>query len=1274
MSAPNNQQPDHSANGTESWYKDLVDNAWDLIQCVDKKGRFIYVNHAWLATLNYTAEEIDNISLWDVIHPDSMEHCKAVFKQALAGKTYSEVEIIFINKDGVPIVAEGSIDVKFDDKRRFVHTLGIFRDVTSQKQTEVRNCEKDAILKDILETTLAGFWDWNLIDNTEYLSPNFKRMFGYEDHEMENSPEAWQNIIYPEDLPGVLECFDRHVKSGGKEPFYNEVRYRHKDGSTVWVICTGRVTEWAKDGTEARMIGCHIDITERKRAENVNRLLFDISNAVVTVQSLEDLYRSIHVALGRVMDVTNFFIAIVDMQKRTLYFPYHVDTEDDDFIPIMDFDPAVSLTGLVVSERQPVLYKKEELEKRAQKGRIWGPVPLIWMGTPLVIEDEVIGVVAVQSYSDPDLYSEEDLKVLTAVSDQMASAIARKRAEEELLGLKKFNERIVQNINEGIIISDEDGLATFANEALLNMLGYKADEFIGTHWTFIVPADQHSIVADADKRRSNGLVDRYELALKHKNGSLIPVQVSGSPYYDHKTGLISGTLAVLSDVSELKKAQELIIVNEERLRLMTRNIQDVVLETDINGYYTYVSESSESVIGYNSKELLGQRAFDFLHPDDAERVAMTIISTFGNSKVVRMEYRYRHRAKGYIWVEGVGRAYQDSNNETMVLITIRDITERKQAEEALLEEQSEKALILNNLAEQVAFIDPEMRIIWANSKVIERHNLHNIDFRGQKCYELYHGLEQPCPDCTVIKALETGETASGIHKSPDNCYWQMSGIPINDQNGNLIGVMDTALEITDLVESKEALTKSEAKYRSLTEKMSDILWTIDLDLNTTYVSPSVEKVLGFTIDERMQQPIEEQITPETLKQALDRLVEELAVDHEKDPGRYVSLELDYYHKDGSIRCLETTLSALRDDSGIPVGVLGMSRDITDRKKYEAELKHLSYHDQLTGLYNRHFLEEEMKRLNTERQLPISIIMTDLNGLKLVNDTYGHQIGDEMLIRSAAVLKSVCREDDLLARFGGDEFLLFLPHTSVKEAEKICNRIEKACRKEQINDVPLSLATGVAVKLSAEQEIADLLREAENNMYRDKLTESRSGKSAIVNSLLQTLSAKSFETEVHTRNMQEAAKNTGEKLDLPDSEMRRLQLLITLHDIGKINIPEELLTKKGSLSDSEWEIMKKHSETGYRIAKATENFVHVAEDILAHHERWDGSGYPQGLKGEEIPLLARITAIVDAYEVMSNGRPYKKAMSRSNIVTEFKNCSGTQFDPDLVELFLQEIDK
>ncbi|GEM_PF-2007102 len=360
---------------------------------------------------------------------------------------------------------------------------------------------------------------------------------------------------------------------------------------------------------------------------------------------------------------------------------------------------------------------------------------------------------------------------------------------------------------------------------------------------------------------------------------------------------------------------------------------------------------------------------------------------------------------------------------------------------------------------------------------------------------------------------------------------------------------------------------------------------------------------------------------------------------------------------------------IKDENGEIIGLIIIYKDITDRKRAEEEIRYMGFHDALTGLYNRAFLEEEIKRLDTDRQLPLSIIMADVNGLKLINDTYGHAKGDEMLILTADSLKKACRGEDIIARWGGDEFIILLPQTPQKAVNKVCKRIKEICKNKSINNVPISISLGFACKKNRQKNIADVLREAEDSMYRFKLTESRSARSASLEALLKTLAEKSFETEAHTRRMQEMALKMGRRMGLPDNELNRLNLLIKLHDIGKINISEDILTK-GALTSKEWEIIKKHPEIGSRIAQAMPEFAHVAEDILNHHEKWDGSGYPRGLKGSEIPLLARITAIVDAYEVMSNGRPYKKPMGKSSIIAEFKNCSGSQFDPELVNVFLE----
>jgi len=351
----------------------------------------------------------------------------------------------------------------------------------------------------------------------------------------------------------------------------------------------------------------------------------------------------------------------------------------------------------------------------------------------------------------------------------------------------------------------------------------------------------------------------------------------------------------------------------------------------------------------------------------------------------------------------------------------------------------------------------------------------------------------------------------------------------------------------------------------------------------------------------------------------------------------------------------------------------ITSNILAREKTERNIRYMSFHDQLTGLYNRHYLQIEMERLDTKRQLPLAVIMADLNGLKLVNDTYGHEMGDEMLKTAADILRNSCREEDIIARWGGDEFVVLLAQTDLEETRLICKRIKEGCRGAFVVDVPVSIALGIAAKTSEATSLSETLQKAESEMYKQKLTESRSTKSAVVTALLDTLAAKSFETEEHTRGMQKIAQKIGTNLNLTDSELHRLELLITLHDIGKINIAEAILTKKSSLTDDEWEAIRKHPEIGYRIAIATEGFAHVAEDILAHHERWDSTGYPQGLKENNISLLARITAIADAYEVMNKGRPYKNKMSKSEITAEFKRCAGTHFDPELVKIFLSVID-
>nr|WP_255666888.1 diguanylate cyclase [Halanaerobium polyolivorans] len=377
----------------------------------------------------------------------------------------------------------------------------------------------------------------------------------------------------------------------------------------------------------------------------------------------------------------------------------------------------------------------------------------------------------------------------------------------------------------------------------------------------------------------------------------------------------------------------------------------------------------------------------------------------------------------------------------------------------------------------------------------------------------------------------------------------------------------------------------------------------------------------------------------------------------------IKVEIEATNKWVDIRFIETNFNNKKLNALILI-------DITKSIKQKKEIEYLSYKDKLTDLYNRRFFEEEMERLDTERQLPISVIMADLNGLKLINDSYGHEKGDEVLIKTAEILKETLREEDIVARQGGDEFAILLPKTNSEQLNIIIKRIRD--KIEDINskeDLPLSIALGSATKEKQIEDINEVLKKADNNMYQNKLSESRSSKNKIVKSILNSLSAKSNETTDHAKRMKKLAIRFGSKLKLTYAEINRLSLLASMHDIGKTTISKAILTKADKLSEKEWEIMKNHSKQGYKIASASEEFILIAEDILAHHEHWDGSGYPVGLKGKEIPYLARIISIIDSYDVMTNERPYSKAISKEEALEEIKRCAGSQFDPKLTEDFI-----
>lgn len=364
-----------------------------------------------------------------------------------------------------------------------------------------------------------------------------------------------------------------------------------------------------------------------------------------------------------------------------------------------------------------------------------------------------------------------------------------------------------------------------------------------------------------------------------------------------------------------------------------------------------------------------------------------------------------------------------------------------------------------------------------------------------------------------------------------------------------------------------------------------------------------------------------------------------------------------YDKDGNLEALE-----------------GIVLDISEQKKREAHIAYLSERDFLTGLYNRNYLEQAQGDLREVESLPLSMAICDINGLRMINDAYGHAQGDQLIIETAKLIQSCCRIDDVLGRISGGEFMLFMPRTTNSEAQRLAEKIQDTLeafnRTRRESSYQVSLSIGYNTRETLEQDLVATIKTAENYLKSSKLLNQSSSHHSILASIMATLYAKSQETEEHGQRLGDYANLIGEHLGLGQKSLDDLRLLSMLHDIGKIGVDDQILNKPGKLTAEEWMQMKKHPEIGHRIVMSTPELKHIADLILHHHERWDGMGYPAGLKGQEIPLLSRILAVAGAYDAMLEDRVYRKAISTEAALDEIRHCAGTQFDPEIAGLLVE----
>ena len=472
----------------------------------------------------------------------------------------------------------------------------------------------------------------------------------------------------------------------------------------------------------------------------------------------------------------------------------------------------------------------------------------------------------------------------------------------------------------------------------------------------------------------------------------------------------------------------------------------------------------------------------------------------------------------------------------------------------------------------------------------------------------------------------------------------------------------TEIYFSDLLESKLLLEKSQKRNAAIINVLPDIIFMYDSKGVFIDCQTNDEAGLVLSKDLFIGKNISEVMPPDISEKAIMSITKTIAT------GQLQKFEYNI-NIDGSQRTYEARMVKSNDNE-----VLAISRDITSEKQEQEYILKLTYKDQLTGLYNRRYYEEQIEKLSGSEFLPLAIMMVDVNGLKLTNDAFGHHIGDELLKKVAKNLISCDSKGGFACRVGGDEFLMVFPNTDENEAEYLVDKLYELVSAERLENIVISISAGCQVRTDVSQSIRDTLIKAENHMLRKKIVESQSMRNQTVNIIMQTLNEKNEREKRHSVEVAKWSKEIGVAMGLSVQKVKEIELAGLLHDIGKIAIKEDILNKPGKLTEEEYDEIKRHPESGYHILKSVDEYSSLAQCVLEHHERFDGKGYPKGIKGSQISLIARIIAVADAFEAMIAQRPYRKSLTEEMAIEEIKKNANTQFDPEVVTAFLKIFDK